>query len=79
MEKGSWIHEFFLERVPPFSLLSHLRALILQLVIMEIIGVLCVIVFFTTIQKRDYGVRGYFGCRRMECDSSQDESPDKES
>ncbi|KXB03219.1 hypothetical protein AKJ48_04090 [candidate division MSBL1 archaeon SCGC-AAA261O19] len=55
MEKGSWIHEFFLERVPPFSLFSRFKALILQLVIMEIIGLLCVIVFSLPIRSAIMG------------------------
>jgi nitroimidazol reductase NimA-like FMN-containing flavoprotein (pyridoxamine 5'-phosphate oxidase superfamily)/succinate dehydrogenase hydrophobic anchor subunit len=40
-----WIHEFILDRVPPFSYLPRFWALIAQLIIMEIAGLLCVVVF----------------------------------
>jgi nitroimidazol reductase NimA-like FMN-containing flavoprotein (pyridoxamine 5'-phosphate oxidase superfamily) len=40
-----WVHEYILDRVPPFSYLPRFWALIAQLVIMEVVGLLSVVVF----------------------------------
>lgn len=45
MKKRVWVHEIILDRIPPFSYLPRFWALIAQLIIMEVVGLLCVIVF----------------------------------
>lgn len=45
MKKRVWVHEFILDRIPPFSYLPRFWALITQLIIMEVVGLLCVVIF----------------------------------
>ena len=55
IKRRVWIHEYFLDRVPPFSYLSRFWALIAQLIFMEFMGLLCLVVFSLPFQSAVLG------------------------
>lgn len=55
VKKRGWVHELILDRLPPFSYLPRFWALIAQLMIMEVVGLLCVVAFSLPIRSAALG------------------------